>query len=232
MGYGITFNGKHSFDDLGLLTFSKEIGTPSKNKIKDSVPFMNGSYDFSNIYNGSTYSERELTFVFKTSGGSRTDAVRMVVENWLMGTDGQVELIEDDLKSYYYLAECIDLSFEEFNSFGKLIATFTAYPFKIGVALEGSKILWDEFCFDTDALQETEFEVSGTKEVVITNLGIVNVTPIIECDSVFKLIKDNNEYTFSQGETKDYRLELSPGANAIVIKGNGNISIKFRKEII
>ena len=63
--YNIVYNGKHSFNDFGLKRFnSKEHKAPSKNKIYETVPFMNGSYDFSNIYGGNTYSDRELTYSF------------------------------------------------------------------------------------------------------------------------------------------------------------------------
>jgi hypothetical protein len=47
--YGITYNNKHSFNDLGLTVLNtRGIETPSKIKITETVPFMNGSYDFSN----------------------------------------------------------------------------------------------------------------------------------------------------------------------------------------
>ena len=48
--YGITYNNKHSFNDLGLTVLNtRVIETPSKIKITETVPFMNGSYDFSNL---------------------------------------------------------------------------------------------------------------------------------------------------------------------------------------
>ncbi len=51
--YGISFNDKHSYRDFDITILNtRVIETPSKIKIKETVPFMNGSYDFSNLYGG------------------------------------------------------------------------------------------------------------------------------------------------------------------------------------
>ena len=52
--YGIKKGNKHSFIDFGLTIKSKSIGMPSKNKVKETIPFMNGQYDFSELYGGQT----------------------------------------------------------------------------------------------------------------------------------------------------------------------------------
>ena len=45
---GVTFNGKHN-NELCIVMHSKSIQSPPKKKIKETVPFMNGSYDFSTV---------------------------------------------------------------------------------------------------------------------------------------------------------------------------------------
>ena len=45
---------------------------------------------------------------------------------------------------------------------------FTAYPFKFREYNEGS-IPWDDFNFELDYMQETKFDVSGSKFVNIIN---------------------------------------------------------------
>ena len=63
--YGITYNNKHSFNDLGLTVLNtRVVETPSKIKITETIPFMNGSYDFSNLYGSNCYTERKLEYEF------------------------------------------------------------------------------------------------------------------------------------------------------------------------
>ena len=57
---GITINNKHSFRDFDLYISEKSIGLPEKEIITDTVPFMSGFYDFSNILGGSVFKERVL----------------------------------------------------------------------------------------------------------------------------------------------------------------------------
>lgn len=233
MRYGIRFNNLHSYDDLDLLVLEKNITTPTKAKVKESVPFMNGTYDFSNLYGGNCFSERTLEFTFKVKHNNRIglEFMRTKIENWLMGTNTQVKLIEDDLPGYYYLAECEAIDFEDFNRFGKLKATFAAYPFKIGESYEGNN-LWDDFNFELDVLQDTKFTISGTNNVNIYNSSAIDIEPVIVASSNFEIIKDNKKFIVEVGESKDYRFKLSKGNNNLTIKGNGSIEFRFRKEVL
>ncbi len=233
MGYGIRFNNLHSYDDLGLIVLDKKITTPTKTKIKENIPFMNGTYDFSDLYGGNCFSERTLEFTFKLKHNNRIglEFIKTKIENWLMGTNTQVKLTEDDLPGYYYLAECESTDFEDFIRFGKLKATFTAYPFKICDYEEGD-IAWDDFNFELDVLQDTLFNISGSKIVSIYNSSATNITPSVICSSSMEVVKDGVTYRFNGGSSKDYRFELSIGENNMTIRGNGSIEFKFRKEVL
>lgn len=233
MGYGIRFNNLHSYNDLELLVLDKKVTTPTKTKIKENIPFMNGTYDFSNLYGGNCFSERTLEFTFKLKHNNRIglEFIKTKIENWLMGTNNQVKLIEDDLLGYYYLAECEATDFKDFIRFGKLKATFTAYPFKIRDSYEGNN-LWDDFNFELDVLQDSKFDTSGSKNISIYNASATNIIPSVICSSSMEVIKGNTTYKFNSGTSKDYRFELSIGENNMTVKGNGTIEFKFRKEVL
>ena len=84
--YGITYNNKHSFNDLGLTVLNtRVVETPSKIKIAETVPFMNGSYDFSNLYGSNCYNERKLEYEFliKARNSTELEFKRMQVDQWL-----------------------------------------------------------------------------------------------------------------------------------------------------
>lgn len=229
---GIKKGNKHSYKDFGVTIKSKSIGSPKKNKIKETVPFMNGSYDFSSLYGGQTYGERSLQYVFNIIGQTKShmNMKKINLLNWLH--KGIKEPLYDDaIPGYYFLAECEDDDFKENGNTGELTVTFTAYPFKICDYEEGD-IAWDDFNFELDVLQETKFDINGVKNVKIHNVGVTNIVPEVICSNQMEVTKGNITYKFNPGASKDYRFELSIGENNMMIKGNGTIEFKFRKEVL
>ena len=156
---------------------------------------------------------------------------RMEIENWLLSSNSKTPLIDDNLPGYYYKAECISTEFEDLVKIGKLKATFTAYPFKVGEAYEGNN-LWDSFNFELDVLQDTKFTVNDVLNVSIYNHSSIDIEHVVVASSQFEVIKDNISYLFEAGESKNYRFKFKPGVNNLTLKGNGTIEFKFRKEVL
>ena len=232
--YGITFNGRHSFNDMGYKILSnREIKSPSKIKVKKSVPYMNGSYDFSNLYGGNCFTDRvlEYTFLLKATSNKNLEAVRMDCENWLMGTNEQTKLIDDNMNLYYYLAECESVKFEDMGLIGKLTATFNAYPFRLYGWVEGND-LWDRFNFELDVSQEVKFNIEGSKDIVLYNQGATHVKPTIIASSDMEIVKDDITYSIEKGTTNDWQFVLGVGENHLTVKGTGTIEFEFRKEVL
>ena len=123
--YGITYNNKHSFRDLGITILNtRVIETPSKIKITETIPFSNITYDFSNLYGSNCYTERKLEYEFliKADNNKDLELKRMDIENWLLSSSTKTKLFDDNLDGYYYNAECISTEFEDINNIGKLKA--------------------------------------------------------------------------------------------------------------
>ncbi|MEG0297426.1 MAG: phage tail protein [Clostridium sp.] len=230
--FSIEFNNKNSFKDFGLTIISKNIAPPKKIKIKETVPFMNGTYDFSSIYLNQLYEERSLTYTFNVIGSNKIDmnSIRSEVEEWL-STPEKTKLKDDVFPGVYFLAEAEDIKFDEDGRIATMTVEFIAYPFKIGEHLEGSDI-WDDFNFTCDYAQDTKFEVNGLVTIDIVNASIVTITPTVVCDSDIEVTKDGITYLFKEGETTDYRFILNKGKNTFKISGNGYIDFRFRKEIL
>lgn len=228
---GVTFNSKHN-NDIGLVMHSKLIQPPPKKKIKDSVPFMNGSYDFSTVgSNGEiTYSEREITIVFGLPAETKEELQVLYSSalEWLEDTERH-ELKFDAIIDYYYLAEVEESSsFEEVMEFGKLTVKFIAYPFKISIDYVGADI-WDTFNFEEDYTQSNEFDVSGSSDITIYNPRR-SVNPIINCTNSMSITHNNRTYNLVVGDNRLYGFRLSNGDNTINVNGTGKIKILFRKE--
>ena len=236
--YGIFFNGKHSYNDLGVTIADKDIGYPEKEKIKVKVPFSNVEYDFSSLYGDQTYTTRNLTYtinVIEKHRNMNTVQVNLIetkLSNWLMGTVGKQKLYDDSIPGYYYLAEVEGgLDFNELWNYGTLTVEFTAYPFMIAELHEGND-LWDPFNFELDVAQITDFTVNGSLDVTLYNVGTPSVTPAIEASAPMDIIKDGITYKIPIGKSKSDDFVLSPGDNKLTIKGNGTIKFTFYKELI
>lgn len=232
MAYGIRKNNKHSFDDFGLTIKSKKIGNPKKNKIKEEVPFMNGSYDFSLLYGEQTYSERQLEYTFNLNERNKIamNIKKMQVLEWL-NDGGKQPLYDDTIPGFYFLAEVEDDDFSEEGSNGEITVTFNAYPYKISSRNDGHDI-WDDFNFELDMVQDTIFEVNGTKDIILYNNGAIGINPTVICSNDIEVTKGNSIYKFKPGEVKAWAFKLDKGLNTLTIKGTGTIEFKWCKEVL
>lgn len=229
---GIIKDNKHSFRDYGLIIKSKYISIPGKQKTTERVPFSNYNYDFSKIYGEEIFEDREIQYVFNLICDTKEELYSKgeKVIQWLYDNTN-FKLYDDDVKGYYFLAECLSLDYKEVSALWEITVNFKAYPYKIGTYNEGA-IPWDYFNFETDYLQETSFNINGSKEVKIINSSSKKISPEIICDSDFTLIKDGITYNLKSGSSKDWRFKLDKNINNITISGKGNIKFIFKKEVI
>lgn len=232
---GITFADKHSFDDFGLWIKSKSIGNPTKRKNKVSVPFMNGTYDFSNLYGDASYDERTLEYTFEIIEHSKElcNLKKIQVLNWLHSKNTRSVLIDDTILGYYFLAECTDTKVEEDGCIYKIVATFTAYPFKIQKWYAGED-LWDEFNFESDYSFNTSFEIKNSLRITLYNTSVHKIKPIVICSAPMSVLDVNSltVYKFLEGESSNYKFLLDVGVNRFLIKGNGSISFRYKNEVV
>ena len=173
--YGITFDGIHSFNDLGLTIKEKTIGNPKKIKRQKRVPFSNSTFDFSKLYGDQEYEDRELTYVFnvydkRTHNKVDMNILKIKALNSFVPVDERVSLLDDAIPGYHFLAEIVDEpDFDEKNGKGLMTVTLEAYSIKISNEPEGNDI-WDIFNFELDIAQLTKHEVNGKETITMINL--------------------------------------------------------------
>lgn len=232
---GITFNGRHSYNDFGLVLEEKKINPPAKTKILDTVPYMNSQYDFSTVgTNGEqVYGTRIITvkLALLCYTMEQLYIVYSQVLEWLVDV-GQSQLIFDFMPGFYFLAEAQDApSFDEFVDNGELTINFVCEPFKYSTSYMGDDI-WDTFCFLTDYTQKSNvFSISGTTAVTMYNNGRV-IAPVINCSSAMTVTFNNVTYNLVQGDNKVWGLKLQNGKNDLIFNGNGTVKILFRWEAL
>lgn len=230
---GVKINGKHN-KEFGIAMESASIGFPAKKKIKETVPFMNGYYDFSTIgSNGEImYEEREIDITFGIPAQNKEELQYMYSQilEWCVDIS-KSQIIFDSMPDYYFEGEVTDSStLEETMAYGKLQLKFTCEPFKKSITYIGD-CLWDPFNFEEDYLEDSTFVISGSGTVGIHNPGR-SVRPIINCSAPATMTHNGKTYNLVQGDNEVYGFYFTSGFNQMVINTNGTISFRFRKETL
>ena len=146
----ITFAGLNSFKDFQTTIKKVEVGEAEQVQNRQTVPFMNGSYDFSRISGNAIYQDREVKVTFNIIGIDYAEiyAKKIELEKWLRSAYNSVLYI-DSIEIYHFKnATCTKTNFNVIskrNTVAELEATFTVYPFL--VSANYSAQLWDEFDF-------------------------------------------------------------------------------------
>lgn len=230
----IEFNNKKSYDDFNLEIDSLEIGYPKPNILRESIPFMNGSYDFSNINGDLTYSDREINIGFSISNLSDLTTIRVniIYESVVLWLSSGTNKLKIDHNEGYFIGRVEEISpIGVANLTGRIDVKFTCNPIRFSERYEGSDI-WDIFNFELDYSQSTSFAITGTKTVTINNPSIHSITPEVICSGDMEITKNDITYLFKAGTTKDWRFKLDKGENILNIKGTGDIELRFRKEVL
>ncbi|MCO8294912.1 phage tail family protein [Tetragenococcus halophilus] len=234
---GITFNGLHSYKDLGLLIEEKEIGNPEKEKALVKVPFSDVEYDFSELYGDQNMSTRTLSYTFNVYDAKHETIDRMIhlkiqALNHFMNVNKMIELYDDDYPNWHFLAEVRNApSFSEIRNLGELTIEFEAYKFMIGNEIEGNDI-WDIFDFDFDVAQTTKVNIDTFRQVFLINNSPTVVSPTIKASSDFVVEFNSVTYIVEKGWSSDPDFRLYKRLNVLNVTGEGTIEFSWNKEMI
>lgn len=231
----IYYNGKHSYQDLGLtLSFGKEIDYPSKEKRTRRPTYSNSDIDFSELYGSQIYTNRILKYPFNILCRNEKEMHfrKTQIMNWLMDSNGKQPLHDSEIEGYHFLAEVVNKPNFDLNMFdgGLLTIEFEAYPFKIKDAVEGSPY-WDDYSI-MDYYQEVEFDITGNKNIELMNNGISVVFPEIISSSPMSIKYKDVTITIPAGTHTSYDLPLYKGMNSFTVSGNGKVHFKWNKEVV
>lgn len=215
----IRSNGKGSFTDFGLAIKGRTISLPVKKTIKDSVPFQNGSYDFSKINGEIFWEERTIEYVFDIAEFTteEMETIKDKVVDWLLNIfDADIE--DDYTQGYYYHGSYDSNSWSEDFGQGELTIQFAVYPYKY-------------------AKEETKLLISATtteQTITINNDSSHKVIPIITIDGEATITIGANSYSLTSGTYTSSSFILEKGENKWSVKtttGTANVNISFRKEV-
>lgn len=216
MKKGIRIKEKHSFEDFNLEIATRKISPPKQKRITETVPYMNGIYDFSSLNDEIALENRILTYEFDISEvyTENMDIIKTKFLNWIYQTNE--EKIEDDyIPNYYFVGSLESVDWQEDFGKGTIGVSFSVYPYMI------SK---NEIIKNINISEELI-------EVIETNSSHI-INPTIITDSNINIEINDKTFSLSEGTWQDSDIYFNSGVNNIKISGNANVIIKYRDEMI
>ena len=210
---------KASLDDFDASLAARKFNPPKKKSIKESVPYSNVTYDFSDI-NGEVYwEERPLECVFEITAPTPEDLEQKKTAffNWVMNVTDE-NIIDTYNPDYHYKGTFSDITVEDDESIEKTTITvvFSAYPYKIA---------------NLPTVYKLTVEGEITKNII--NASSHRITPTIITDTTVVIKLDDVSYSMSAGEFTDSKLMFKQGVNTLTIESETecNLTVKFFEEV-
>lgn len=212
----------YSYDDFEASVAERKISNPKKKVIKETVPFSNKTYDFSNI-NGEVYwEERELEYIFEITADTpeELEELKMNFSSWVMNVM-QEKLYDPFIEDYHFLATYDDMSCDDDEGMDKSTITvkFKAYPYMI--ANEPKKYT-------------AEVKAAAEITLKVVNNSSHRITPKLIADVPVQITIGNLTYTMGATTVEDESVKLAMGMIEVKVKAtetNGTFTIEFVEEV-
>lgn len=230
-----TFGEYNSMDNRMFVT-QREAPTPSEREIVETVPYMQGVYDFSQLNGQRFYENREITYqviLFEKKYPNRKIA-EQEIKRQLMQL-GIQNLYDSHDKGYHWSGKCKSVSVDDDEAKGTLSCSivFDCYPFAISNNLEGSDA-WNDVFFPHYFFQKVKYDLGDKQTIYLYNIGSNVVQCGIRVDGGTAVVSGpfstTNEHEFPEGHYPNATLMLSVGKNEITISGTGTIEFRFYRE--
>lgn len=224
---GVKFGDKHSYDDLGLILSSKEIGSPEAKIYEIDVPYRDGKIDVTEKTTGQvSYNNRHLKFTFSCIDPVNTWSSKYSqLLNLFNGK--KMHVICDDDASFYYVARLKVNKWESDKTIGKIVIDGDAEPYKYDVNSSTVDWEWDIFDFEEGIINEmNELIISGERTVTLICRG-KRMFPTFIVSSTMTVTYKNETHNLKAGSQKIFDFFFEEGENVLTFKGNGTVSIDY-----
>lgn len=228
---GFIFNGYDTRLNGWWLT-ERTAPTPEEQEITESVPYRQGSYDFSMIDNERFFSNREITYKLLYVGekyhnrkGFEQELKRQLMpHNW-------DKLVDTHEPTYYWRAKCKSVEVDDNSDNETLEASivFNAYPYAYTNHNEGADY-WDDVFFPHWIWQPVKFNVNGSQDVNVKNIGSRPVLSSFAVTGNVKAKGSFGEVSLNDSNYKQTQVVLDIGDNKINLSGSGTIEFVFKRE--
>lgn len=134
MNHGISAGGYHSLDDFGWQLIDRDETPPKLRQTKVTVPYANGSLDYTGVYGEAFYDDKQITYTFAKDFKGLDDmneGIREFVE-WLSGIYN-TDIHDSMFDEFHNHGSCISTEKKATKSgvYATVTATFDLYPFMV-----------------------------------------------------------------------------------------------------
>ena len=171
------------------------------------------------------------------------------------GADGKLDLrygLGGDTKFYNRTISLAfvmkDYEYQWDDIFSNLVTRLHGKEFRVLIDPE-TEYYWDAFCsvivaksdrnkglvtieLDCDPYRHKDIELVTEAlpdgETVTANVTRQVVVPEVTCENNIVIEFEDEQYSFDAGTHKNWGIRLTPGANTLLIKGTGAVTVKYR----
>lgn len=210
---GIKANGVYSASAFPDVVFSGKKATPPKKKsVFETVPFMSGHYDFTEVYGAAAYESRSVVYELTAANedAAALESTVSEVVQWLYGI-ADTEIYDDMASGYHYLGTCgeVGVSWSGSGRIAKITATITCYPFRLSNEATTMTLAAGTYTLDNGGFPAT---VTATPAAGAVTVTIGSKAQAVSTETVL-----------------DTKL---PTGKAIVTITNGTATLSWREEVI
>lgn len=227
--------GRFNSKNAGYYILEHDAPSPNEQEIVESIPFMQGVYDFSMLLGERVFDNRTVTVkLFRplTIYDNRKQIEQQTKEELMLG--GVRPIYDSWLDGCHWLGKCESVKADDKHDTNSLELTvvFNCYPF----ALKNASGYSDEFDVDffVDGIDQwTGFEIAGKRTILLINEGVNATSPILFSNSNMELVTEEGEkIQISKGQNQDLFFKLKRGENYLTIIGNGNLHFTVETEVM
>ena len=211
---GIRIKDLHSYRNFDLYIKYRMVGLPEKKSIRQTVPFMNGYYDFSALNGAAAWGERLIEYGFDVIADT-PQALELEVGkilDWLCNVHDE-DIFDDTLTRMHWHGsyDKSDVSYDEDGEHAEIKVSFVVHPFKI-------------------ADVPTEYTMTaGTYK--ITNLGMA-VAPYVSSNATAAIQIGTYVSSIPANEEIQLEIDLERGENTVLVTGTGTVKLSFCEEVL
>lgn len=216
----ITYNGKNSAEDFGLIVTEIRKPAPEKQIIRASVPYSDREPDFSRVNGKYSYKPRplEYTFSLHSKSAKMLDKLISDVQDWLLNAPAGI-LQESYTPDWHFSEVTCDSCDPEYTSptYAILKASFTAYPYRI------SNYTRPQWYSATSTISEKNYE-----------LTLDSCVPCFSATTSCAIFIGSKNYSIPSNSAR-YKITdivFVRGANTFRLIGNGKMLIECIEEKI
>lgn len=237
--HGVTFGTKHSYNDWGLLLKSRPtISPPEPKTIYVDIPGADGSIDLTESLTGEvSYKNRTISCEFVVMKDRiYWSEIYSNILDYLHGK--KMKIILDEDPAYYYIGRLNVNEWKSDKKTSSIVVEGNVEPYKYEITSSTEDWIWDSFNFESGIILPKLNEITITDSWDLnfqnTRKSIIPTFTVISTNGEGMTASVSNNkgivnLTLPDGVTKNPTFILCEGSNTISIRGNGTVTVDFRR---